>query len=190
MSVSACCKIVRNNCANAYHSWVAMMAPSKYRVFFSYVTGRYPIRSSLFQPSRPHSDDTGWATVCGWLALCSSQSYLIAGLFEYLIIMYNPDYLPQPWQTMLFYWSALVFSFAANAMSSKALARFEGAIFMVHLFGFFLVLIPLVYFGPKGDVSIFSTFVNGGGWPTQALSFFVGMPGLGFALFGKLSFPI
>lgn len=72
-------------------------------------------------------------------------------------------------------------------MSSKALARFEGAIFIVHLFGFFLVLVPLVYFGPKGDVSIFSTFFNGGGWQTQALSFFVGMPSLGFALFGKLS---
>ncbi|KAH8705814.1 amino acid/polyamine transporter I [Talaromyces proteolyticus] len=150
--------------AGGQYHWVAMMAPPKYRAFFSYITG--------------------WATVCGWLALCSSNSYLIAGLFEYLIIIFNPDYSPQPWHTVLFYWSVLAFSLTVNAMSSKALARFEGTIFIVHLFGFFLVLVPLVYFGPKGDTSIFTTFFNGGGWQTQALSFFVGMPGLGFALFG------
>ena len=86
---------------------------------------------------------------------------------------------------MLLLWAVMFFAVFINSVTSRALARFEGVILIVHLFGFFAVLIPLVYYGPHGDASIFTTFLNGGNWPTQSLSFFVGLPAAVFCLIGE-----
>jgi len=46
-------------------------------------------------------------------------------------------------------------------------------------------LIPLVVLGPHGNsADVFKLFLNGGGWPTQGISFFVGLLGNVFAFFG------
>jgi hypothetical protein len=58
-------------------------------------------------------------------------------------------------------------------------------ILILHVLGFFAILIPLVILGPHGDVEeLFTTFVNNGGWPSQGLSFMVGMMGNVFAFVG------
>ena len=101
--------------------------------------------------------------------------------------MTHPDYVPKPWHTMLLFWAVMFFAVFINSVTSRALARFEGVILVVHLFGFFAVLIPLVYLGPHGDGSIFTTFLNGGNWPTQPLSFFVGLPAAVYCLIGESS---
>lgn len=67
-------------------------------------------------------------------------------------------------------------------MTSKALARFEDIILILHLSDFFAVIIPLIYLDPHGDGKIFSTFLNEGNWRTQALSFFVGLPASVYSL--------
>ena len=87
---------------------------------------------------------------------------------------------------MLLFWAVVFFAVLVNAVSSTALARFEGLVLVLHLIGFFAVLIPLVYFGPHGDTSIFTTFLNEGNWSTQALSFFVGLPSSVFSLIGNV----
>ena len=57
---------------------------------------------------------------------------------------------------------------------------------MLHIFGFFLILIPMVYLGPhSSSAEVFKHFVNGGGWETDGLSFFVGLSGHIFSLAGK-----
>ena len=96
----------------------------------------------------------------------------------------HPTFVPKPWQTMLLFWAVMFFAVFINSFTSRALARFEGVILIVHLFGFFAVLVPLVYLGPHGDSSIFTTFVNEGAWPTQSLSFFVGLPAAVYSLIG------
>lgn len=85
---------------------------------------------------------------------------------------------------MLFVWAVVFLAVVINSVTSRPLARFEGVILILHLFGFFAVLIPLVYLGPHGDTSIFSNFVNGGALPTTALSFFVGLPTAVYSLIG------
>lgn len=85
---------------------------------------------------------------------------------------------------MLFFWAVVCFAVFINTVTSRALANFEGIILVLHLFGFFAVLIPLVYFGPHSDASVFDKFLNEGHWPTQALSFFVGLPAPVFCLLG------
>ena len=85
---------------------------------------------------------------------------------------------------MLLGWVVLAFSVVINTVGSKTLAHFEGVILIVHILGFFGILIPLVYLAPHSDASIFTTFVNSGGWSSQGLSFMVGLPSSVFALVG------
>ena len=72
-------------------------------------------------------------------------------------------------------------------MTSRLLPKVEGLILILHLLGFFSIFIPLVYMAPHGRaVDVFTAFLNEGGWPTQGLSFFVGLIGNVFAFLGKL----
>ncbi len=49
-------------------------------------------------------------------------------------------------------------------------------ILVIHIAGFFGILIPLVYLAPHSSATdMFTRFENGGGWSTQGLSFFVGL---------------
>ena len=83
-----------------------------------------------------------------------------------------------------FIWAILAFAVCINIVPSKALANFEGFIFVLHILGLCAVLIPLVYPAPHGDSSFLTTFVNAGGWSTQGLSFMVGLPASLFSLVG------
>ncbi|KAL2037449.1 hypothetical protein N7G274_009729 [Stereocaulon virgatum] len=150
--------------AGGQYHWVAMLAPYSVRNFLAYVTA--------------------WVTVAGWQALSASSAYLIGTIIEGLIILTHPNYAPKPWQTILFFWAVVCFAVFINTVTSRALANFEGVILVLHLFGFFAVLIPLVYFGPHSNASVFVEFLNEGHWPTQALSFFVGLPAPVFCLLG------
>lgn len=122
--------------------------------------------------------------MAGWQAVTASAAYLIGTLLQSVIIMVKMDYIPQPWQTMLFLWAILAFAVFINTVASKTLAHFEGLILVFHVLGFFAILIPLVYLAPHGDASLFTTFVNAGGWPTQGLSFMIGLPASVFSLIG------
>ncbi|OTA98391.1 hypothetical protein M426DRAFT_17454 [Hypoxylon sp. CI-4A] len=133
--------------AGGQYHWVAMMAPDYSRRFLSYITG--------------------WMTFAGWQAVTASAAYLIGSLLQSIVIMVDPSYVPQPWQTMLFLWAVLAFAVLINTVASKTLAHFEGIILVLHVLGFFGILIPLTYLSEHGDSSLFTTFVNAGGWPTQ-----------------------
>ncbi|CAJ2505384.1 Uu.00g127780.m01.CDS01 [Anthostomella pinea] len=146
-----------------YH-WVAMLAPRASRRFLSYLTG--------------------WMTIAGWQAVTASAAYLIGSLLQSVIILLKSDYAPQPWQTMLFFWAILGFAVFINTVASKTLAHFERLILILHILGFFAILIPLVCLAPHGDASLFTIFVNEGEWPTQGLSFMVGLPASVFSLIG------
>jgi hypothetical protein len=124
-------------------------------------------------------------TLVGWQAVTASAAFLVGSLFQSIIILLKPEYVPQPWQTMLFLWGILSFAVFINTVASKALASFEGIILVLHIFGFFAILIPLVYLSPHSETSLLTTFVNGGGWRTQGLSFMVGLPASVFSLIGR-----
>lgn len=144
--------------------WVSMLAPKSCSRILSYTTG--------------------WMTFAGWQALTASSAYLIGTLIQALIMNTDQSYQQKPWQGMLLYWSVIFVGIFINTVASRALARFEGIVLVLHIFGFFSVLIPLLYLGPRNDASIYTTFLNEGGWSTQALSFCVGLPGSIFTLLG------
>ncbi|GAW21671.1 hypothetical protein ANO14919_111940 [Xylariales sp. No.14919] len=150
--------------AGGQYHWVAMLASTSSGRFLSFITG--------------------WVTFAGWQAVTVSAAYLIGTLLQSVIILLDSSYTPQPWQTLLFFWAILAFAVFINTVASKTLAHFEGLILVLHIFGFFGILIPLVYLSPHGDASVFTTFVNGGGWPDRGLSFVVGLPASVFSLIG------
>ncbi|KAF3005203.1 hypothetical protein E8E13_010824 [Curvularia kusanoi] len=150
--------------AGGQYHWVGMLAPRSYSKFLSFITG--------------------WVTLIGWQATTAFSAYLAGTILQSTILMLDANSTPKPYQAVLLGWAVLVFAVTINTVGSRTLAYFEGLILILHVLGFFAILIPLVYLSDHNDTSIFTTFVNSGGWSTQALSFKVGLPSSVFALVG------
>ncbi|KAF4626960.1 hypothetical protein G7Y89_g11196 [Cudoniella acicularis] len=151
--------------AGGQYHWVHVLAPKNYKGILSYVTG--------------------WLTCIGWMASVAAASLFCSTLIQALILENNGNFVPQGYQVTLIFWAAVFFSVFVNVFVNSALPKIEGLVLFVHVIGFFAVLIPLTYLGPKGDTkAIFTTFANGGGWPTQGLSFFIGLAGNAVAFIG------
>lgn len=106
-------------------------------------------------------------------------------LIQGLIALTNSNYQPQNWHGTLLFWAVATFSLVINIVGGKLLPRFEVFILVLHIFGFFAILIPLVTTADHGKTDeVFTNFLNLGGFPSQGLSFFVGMVGCIFAFAG------
>lgn len=102
-----------------------------------------------------------------------------------MAVLGNPNYTPKPWETTLLLWAVIFLAVFINTVVSRALPKIESLIMILHIVGFFAILIPLVYMAPQGKASdVFTVFMNGGGWPTTGLSFFIGLLGPVFAFGG------
>ncbi|MCJ1451253.1 hypothetical protein MMC28_001589 [Mycoblastus sanguinarius] len=141
--------------AGGQYNWVAVLAPPSCSKFLSYLTG--------------------WITVIAWQAVTASSVYLYGSTIQGLVILNHPEYMPQRWQTTLLFYAAIALSLFINTYLGRLLPSIEATVMIIHVFGFFVILIPLVYLGPRRSVSdVFDVFINSGGWSTQGLSFFVG----------------
>ncbi|KAK8912986.1 hypothetical protein H634G_10279 [Metarhizium anisopliae BRIP 53293] len=151
-----------------YH-WVAMLAPRRCSKFLSYITG--------------------WLTIGGWQGACASVGYLSGTMIQGLVAFNHAGYAPQPYQGTLMLWAVVVLAVLCNTVLSAHLPKLEGMLLVVHIIGFFAIIIPLGTFGDHGNArDVFTTFHNGGNWSTQALSSFVGIVGSVFSFAGT-SFP-
>lgn len=132
---------------------------------------------------------SGWLTVAGWQALVASGAFLCATLIQALIILNHPSYNFHAWHATLIFWAVLVVAVLVNTVVSSMLPKIEGLILILHVLGFFAVLIPLVYMSPsKGTPKdVFTVFLNQGGWSSQGLSFFIGLMGSVFSFLGIFS---
>lgn len=114
----------------------------------------------------------------GWQATLASVYYLAGALIQGLIILTRPAYHPHPWHTVLLFWAAMAFSIVMNTVVGSLLPKFEVAILIIHILGFLAILLPLAILGPHQDVSeVFKSFLDKGDWPTQGLSFMIGIIG-------------
>jgi choline transport protein len=124
-------------------------------------------------------------TVFGWQSVAASSGYLLAVIIQGILLLTRPEYVPKSWHTVLLFWALSAFAVLINSTTSRFLARFEGTVLILHLVGFFCVLIPMVYLGPHASAKdVFTVFANTGGWSSQGLSFLVGMPASVFCLMG------
>lgn len=84
-----------------YH-WVAMLAPKHL--------------------SRSPSWYTAWISIGGLIVLTASSAFAAGLQYRALILITTPDYAPQPWHGLLFYWLILAYSLLLNLYGSKYLA--------------------------------------------------------------------
>lgn len=106
-------------------------------------------------------------------------------MIQGLIVLTRPNYVPQAWHATLLYWAVVVFSVTINVVGGSLLPKFEGLILVLHILGFFAILIPLTYMSNYGTAKdVFATWVNSGDWPSQGISTLVGLMGAVFAFAG------
>ncbi|EAW15044.1 putative GABA permease [Aspergillus clavatus NRRL 1] len=147
-----------------YH-WISMLAPRWTVRFLSYMCG--------------------WLTVIGWQATFATACFLSGTLIQGLVVLTHPDYVPTAWHRTMYFWAVTAFAVGINLAGRNVLPKFEGLILVVHILGFFAVLIPLVTLADTGSAKdVFTQFVNEGGWSSQGLSFFIGLVGCVFAFAG------
>ncbi|TVY55613.1 Choline transport protein [Lachnellula suecica] len=147
-----------------YH-WVSILAPANCAKFLSYITG--------------------WLTVIGWQAGQASVAFISASMIQGMVVLNHPEYTPTRWQGTLIFYAVIAFIVFINTYLARWLPKIEGAVLCVHILGFFAILIPLVYLAPHGSTTdVFATFINGGGWNTDGVSFFVGLTTSVFSFLG------
>ena len=114
----------------------------------------------------------------GWQVACASGAFNAGTFIQGLISLSNQGYAPKGWRTTLLAFAVLAFAVLINIAATTSLAKFEGLILVLHILGFFAVLIPLVNFAPHDTASnVFTTFLNPNGWRTQSYAFFISLVG-------------
>ena len=147
-----------------YH-WVSEFAPRYCQRYLSYVAG--------------------WLGALGWQAGVASTSFLSGTMIQGLIILWDEDYVPRRWHgTMLMIVMALISTFF-NTYGARHLPLLEGMVLMLHVFGFFGVLMPLWILAPKQSASdVFLSFQDGGQWGSIGAACVVGMASAIFSFIG------
>ncbi|KAI0173198.1 putative GABA permease [Hypoxylon sp. FL1284] len=135
-----------------YH-WISMLAPPRYRRFLGYIAG--------------------WLTVIGWQAVVASGGFVTGTMIQGLILLTHPDYAEnmKNWHGTLLFWGVVFVCYVINTAGGPLLARFEGFVLILHLVGFFAVLLPMVILSDHGTA-------------TDGLSFCIGISGSVFAFLG------
>lgn len=149
-----------------YH-WVSMLAPSKYQKFLGYITG--------------------WLTVTGWQATLASAGLLTGTLIQNIVLLTHPGYQEnmKNWHGTLLLWAVLFLIYIINTALPTLFVKFEGYAFILHILGFFAVLLPLVFLSEKTpSKDVWDNFLNLGDWQSQGLSFCIGIVGTVFAFVG------
>lgn len=112
------------------------------------------------------------------MAVLATGSIFVGTILQGLIILNNESYVSHEWHGTMLCWAVLAVAIFVNTVVSGLLPMIEGLFLVLHVLGFFAVLVPLVYLAPHGSVdSVFRTSLNEGKWPTQGLSYCVGFIG-------------
>ncbi|PWY87966.1 choline transport protein [Aspergillus sclerotioniger CBS 115572] len=151
--------------AGGQYHWVSILAPNSSKQFLSHVTGSI--------------------CIIAWTAAPTAAIYLAASVLQSTIAMNIPSYQPEGWQVTLMMWAVFALCTILNTWLGIILPVIEVLILLVHVLGFFAVLIPLVYLGPKASAaSVFKTSFDYGGWNDLTLATFVGLKGTVAAFVG------
>lgn len=127
----------------------------------------------------------GWISTLGWQTGLASIAFIVGTVIQGLIVLNNPSYVYERWHGTLLVMAIISFSVIFNTFLAHRLPMVEGIVLIVHLLGFFAILVPLWVLAPRGNAKeVFTTFTNLGGWPTTGTSVMVGMLSSVYALLG------
>lgn len=106
-------------------------------------------------------------------------------MIQGLLVLNEPDYVFEQWHGTLLVIAITAFSIIFNTFLAKRLPSVEGMVLIIHVLGFFGVLVPLWILAPRNDAGqVFTEFLNLGGWETNGVSFMVGLLAPVYTLIG------
>ncbi|KAF2178955.1 putative GABA permease [Zopfia rhizophila CBS 207.26] len=143
--------------AGGQYHWVSEFSPRFCQKYLSYLSG--------------------WLCFTGWQAAIGSIAFLVGGIIQGLIILYEPEtYVFERWHTTLLVIAIICGSFLFNTVLATRLPLVEGVVLLIHVCGLFAVAIPLWALAPRKSAhAVFTEFTNNGGWSSMGLSFMVGL---------------
>jgi choline transport protein len=135
--------------------WVALLAPKRYAKFLSWMTG--------------------WLSTLGWQSAASTGTYLGGNIIQALLVLNIPGYEPQRWQGTLIMYAVLALTLLVNTYFVRLLPRLEGAVMILHIVGFFAVLVPIIHLAPiSSNAFVWKHFTNLSGYDSNGTSWLIG----------------
>jgi choline transport protein len=129
--------------------------------------------------------DTGWTSVLGWQTGLASLAFLVGTMIQGLLVLDDANYVFESWHGTLLVIAITAFCIIFNTFLAKKLPMVETMVLIIHLLGFFAILIPLWVLAPRNTASeVFTEFLNLGGWSTTGLAFMVGLLSPVYTLLG------
>ena len=119
---------------------------------------------------------TGWVSCIGWQANTASGIFIQGTIIQGLITLNNPNYNPQKWQGTLLLYAVLLLTVFVNSVMARFFPALEGLILILHVLGFFAIMIPLLCLAPMSSSKfVFATLSNTSGYSNDGVSWFVGL---------------
>ncbi|OAA67120.1 amino acid permease [Niveomyces insectorum RCEF 264] len=147
-----------------YH-WISEFAPPRAQKFFSYTIG--------------------WIAVLGWQTGITSLAFLAGTMIQGLLVLCQPTYVFANWHGTLLVIAITAFCILFNTVLAGRLPVVEGTVLVVHIVGFFAVLLPLWVLAPRtSPADVFGAFTNLGGWSSTGLAVMVGLLSPVYTLIG------
>jgi choline transport protein len=146
--------------AGGQYHWVSEFAPSSCQRFLSYLVG--------------------WLGVLGWQTAAATVSYLAGKQIQGLIMLNNSSYIPRAWHGTLLIWAVLGICLVFNMFFSRQLPLVEGVIVILHIAGFFAVIVPLWVLSDRSQSSVhdvFTLFQDNMGWNSVPFAAILGLTG-------------
>ncbi|KAJ4377605.1 hypothetical protein N0V83_000432 [Neocucurbitaria cava] len=140
--------------------------------------GQYHWVAALSPPSTRSvaAWSTGWINVGGQIVLTASAAFAAGLQIQGMIVLNNDTYIPARWQGLLLYWAVLVYAAVMNIWGSRLLPTANLLAGILHVAGFFAVLIVLGVMAPKNTASfVFTEVSNSSGWSSDGVSWLVGL---------------
>jgi choline transport protein len=116
--------------------------------------------------------------VLGWQTAAAFVAYLATQQIQGLVKLNSPHYDSKPWHGTLFIWALLAVCLAFTILFPHWLPLVEGVIAVLHIAGFFAVIIPLWVMSDRSQTSgVFTTFQDNMMWDSLPLAVIVGLTG-------------
>jgi choline transport protein len=159
--------------AGGQYHWVSEFSPKSSQKILSYVVG--------------------WLCVMGWQTGAASSAFLAGMEVQSLILLNHPSYDPKAWHGTLIVIAIAAICGLFNTLLARKLPLVEGTVLILHILGFFAILIPLVVLAPRSPAKeVFFTFNSGNydqsgsrPWSSNGLACLVGVIGPTVSLLGS-----
>ena len=79
------------------------------------------------------------------MGILAGSAYVCGTQIEAVIQLNNPNYVPQQWHGTLLLWATVIVAVLINTVFGQLLPPIEALMLVVHVLGFFGILIPLIY---------------------------------------------